>query len=94
MSALASHVTGERFGGLGVCHGPGCGAAMPPEAVGYCSKRCRDEARRLALAGIAWSPAPEFIDVVRHRANAEKSPGVGTSLRTRQRRAKKAMSTT
>ncbi len=93
MSALATHVTGERFGGLGVCHGPGCGAAMPPEAAGYCSKRCRDEARRRALAGETWQPAPEFTDAVRRASNTEKVPGAGASLRTRQRQ-KKAMSST
>ncbi len=94
VSALASLVTGDRYGGLGVCHGPGCGAEMPPEVYGYCSRQCRDQARRLALAGVTWKPAPAFVAAARHRINAEKPPpGRGASTRTQQRRAKQAMST-
>ncbi len=94
MSTLAANVTGDRYPGLGICHGPECGAPMPPEIYGYCSEHCRAEARRLALAGVPWKPHPNFAAAVRHAATAERHPGAGRSVRTKQRKAKAATTAT
>ncbi len=86
MTALGAHVTGERYSGLGVCHGPGCGAPMPPEAYGYCSVECRSKARALALAGETWEPSEAFRAVARRTAQTGVANGAGSSMRTHQRR--------
>lgn len=74
MSALAAHVTGQWFSGVGVC--PVCGA--PASGIGrsgaYCGDEHFDEARHRALAGEHWQPAPEFIDAVRRASNTERVP--------------------
>ncbi len=79
--------------GIGVCPICGSPASGCSRSGAYCGDEHFAEARRRALAGELWQPAPEFIDAVRRASNTEKVPGAGTSLRTRQRQ-KKAMSST